>query len=309
MIKKYTINKICVTSVSLFLLLMFYLVPSTPESEVKIDKSIGNKKEVVVYLMDKDYYLGRMIEYASYDNIVDLVNKKLNILINGSDELNSFSPIIPKNTKVNSIKVDKNNIYIDFSKDILNVSKYNEELMIESIIYTITDINGIDNIYLSINKEPLKILPKSNKEIPYPLNRGYGINKKYDLDSLINITKTTVYFNKSYDDIEYLVPITKVMNTTSEKIDIIIEELKSIVNAQYNLNSYIPNNLEVVSHEVTDDKMNLIFNEFILDKEKSVVLEEVKYAIAQSIFDNYNVKEVVFSTKDKNNIATITKNN
>lgn len=309
MIKKYTINKICVTSVSLFLILMFYLVPSTPESEVKIDKSIGDKKEVVVYLMDKDYYLGRMIEYASYDNIVDLVNKKLNILINGSDELNSFSPIIPKNTKVNSIKVDKNNVYIDFSKDILNVSKYNEELMIESIVYTITDINGIDNIYLSINKEPLKILPKSNKEIPYPLNRGYGINKKYDLDSLNNITKTTVYFNKSYDDIEYLVPITKVMNTTSEKIDIIIEELKSIVNAQYNLNSYIPNNLEVVSHEVTDDKMNLIFNEFILDKEKSVVLEEVKYAIAQSIFDNYNVKEVVFSTKDKNNIATITKNN
>lgn len=309
MIKKYTINKLCVTSVSLFLLLMFYLVPSTPESEVKIDKSIGDKKEVVVYLMDKDYYLGRMIEYASYDNIVDLVNKKLDILINGSDELNSFSPIIPKNTKVNSIKVDKNNIYIDFSKDILNVSKYNEELMIESIIYTITDINGIDNIYLSINKEPLKILPKSNKEIPYPLNRGYGINKKYDLDSLNNITKTTIYFNKSYDDIEYLVPITKVMNTTSEKIDIIIEELKSIVNAQYNLNSYIPNDLEVVSHEVNDDKMNLIFNEFILDKEKLVVLEEVKYAIAQSIFDNYNVKEVVFSTKDKNNIATITKNN
>lgn len=309
MIKKYTINKICVTSVSLFLILMFYLVPSTPESEVKIDKSIGDKKEVVVYLMDKDYYLGRMIEYASYDNIVDLVNKKLDILINGSDELNSFSPIIPKNTKVNSIKVDKNNIYIDFSKDILNVSKYNEELMIESIIYTITDINGIDNIYLSINKEPLKILPKSNKEIPYPLNRGYGINKKYDLDSLNNITKTTVYFNKSYDDVEYLVPITKVMNTTSEKIDIIIEELKSIVNAQYNLNSYIPNNLEVVSHEVNDDKMNLIFNEFILDKEKLVVLEEVKYAIAQSIFDNYNVKEIVFSTKDKNNIATITKNN
>lgn len=309
MIKKYTINKICVTSVSLFLILMFYLVPSTPESEVKIDKSIGDKKEVVVYLMDKDYYLGRMIEYASYDNIVDLVNKKLDILINGSDELNSFNPIIPKNTKVNSIKVDKNNVYIDFSKDILNVSKYNEELMIESIIYTITDINGIDNIYLSINKEPLKTLPKSNKEIPYPLNRGYGINKKYDLDSLNNITKTTVYFNKSYDDVEYLVPITKVMNTTSEKIDIIIEELKSIVNAQYNLNSYIPNNLEVVSHEVTDDKMNLIFNEFILDKEKSVVLEEVKYAIAQSIFDNYNVKEVVFSTKDKNNIATITKNN
>ena len=259
--------------------------------------------------MDKDYYLGRMIEYASYDNIVDLVNKKLDILIDGSDELNDFKPMIPKDTKVNSVKVDKNNIYIDFSKDIFNVSKYNEEVMIESIVYTITDINGIDNIYLSVNKEPLKKLPKTNKEIPYPINRSYGINKEYDLDNLKDITKTTVYFNKRYDDVEYLVPVTKVMNTTSEKIDIIIEELKSIVNAQYNLSSYISNDLKIVSHEIKDDKMNLIFNEFILDREKSVVLEEVKYAIAESIFDNYNVKEVVFGTKDKNNIVTITKNN
>lgn len=309
MIKKYTINKICVTSISFFLLLMFYLVPASPNKEIKIDKSITDKKEVVVYLMDNDYYLGRMIEYAGYDNIIDLVNKKLNILINGSDVLNDFKPLIPKNTKVNSVKIDKNNIYIDFSRELLNVSKYNEEVMIESIIYTITDINGINNIYLSINNEPLRYLPKSKKEIPYPLNRSYGINKEYDINNLKDMTKTTIYFNKKNNDVEYLVPVTKVMNTNSEKIDIIIEELKSIVNAQYNLNSYINNNLEIVSHEVNKDKMNLIFNEYILDKDKSVLLEEVKYAIAESIFDNYDVNEIVFNTKDRNNIATISKNN
>lgn len=309
MIKKYTINKICVTSISFFLLLMFYLVPASPNKEIKIDKSITDKKEVVVYLLDNDYYLGRMIEYAGYDNIIDLVNKKLNILINGSDVLNDFKPLIPKNTKVNSVKIDKNNIYIDFSRELLNVSKYNEEVMIESIIYTITDINGINNIYLSINNEPLRYLPKSKKEIPYPLNRSYGINKEYDINNLKDITKTTIYFNKKNNDVEYLVPVTKIMNTNSEKIDIIIEELKSIVNAQYNLNSYINNNLEIVSHEVNNDKMNIIFNEYILDKDKSVLLEEVKYAIAESIFDNYDVNEIVFNTKDRNNIATISKNN
>lgn len=309
MIKKYTINKICVTSISFFLLLMFYLVPASPNKEIKIDKSITDKKEVVVYLLDNDYYLGRMIEYAGYDNIIDLVNKKLNILINGSDVLNDFKPLIPKNTKVNSVKIDKNNIYIDFSRELLNVSKYNEEVMIESIIYTITDINGINNIYLSINNEPLRYLPKSKKEIPYPLNRSYGINKEYDINNLKDMTKTTIYFNKKNNDVEYLVPVTKIMNTNSEKIDIIIEELKSIVNAQYNLNSYINNNLEIVSHEVNKDKMNLIFNEYILDKDKSVLLEEVKYAIAESIFDNYDVNEIVFNTKDRNNIATISKNN
>lgn len=310
MIKKYTINKICVTSISLILLLMFYLIPSNPISEINIDETIEDKKEVVIYLMDNDYYLGRVVEYASYDNIIDLVYKKLNILINGSSELKDFKPLIPSNTKINSVSVEKNNIYIDFSKDILNVNKYNEEAMIESIIYTLTDINGIDNIYLTIEKEKFIYLPNSKKEIPYPLTRSYGINKNYDINSLNNISKTTIYFNKTYDEIEYLVPVTKVSNLDSEKIDIIIEELKSIVNAQYNLNSYVSSNLELINHNISDDKMNLIFNDYIFsDKEKLVILEEVKYTIAESIFDNYDVNEVIFSTKNINKIDSVNRNN
>ena len=84
MIKKYTINKICVTSVSLFLILMFYLVPSTPESEVKIDKSIGDKKEVVVSIQMLNFYL----EEALRKELIN--NKKFESYINHLLELDKM---------------------------------------------------------------------------------------------------------------------------------------------------------------------------------------------------------------------------
>ena len=180
--------------------------------------------------------------------------------------------------------------------------------MIESIIYTITETNGINNIYINVDGEPLKELPNSKKELPYPLTRDYGINKKYDLTSFNDIDKTTIFFAKSNEEFTYYVPVTKISNTSSDKIDIIIEELKSPVNSQDNLNSYINNNVKLVSKEINNDKINLVFNNYIFcDINNKTILEEVKYIISESIFENYNVKEVSFSTENDKNIELMVK--
>ena len=51
-----------------------------------------------------------------------------------------------------------------------------------------------------------------------------------------------------------------------------------------------------------------MFNEYIFsDSSKKTILEEVKYVVSQSIFDNLDVKEVIFSTKEHNNIVSIKK--
>ena len=49
-------------------------------------------------------------------------------------------------------------VYIDFSKELSNVSESYEEEMIESIVYSLCDINGINYVYLSIDGVPLKEL-------------------------------------------------------------------------------------------------------------------------------------------------------
>lgn len=308
MIKKYAMNKIFVSTLIFGLLLLFYLVPS-PSFEVEINEKDDNKEfENVVYLLDDDNYVSRVISYYDETDIDKVIRNKINILINGDKNLDNFYSLIPKKTILKDISVNKDSVYLNFSKEFLNVNKYIEESMVESIVYTLTEINGINNVYINIDGEKFVMLPNSKKVIPYPLTRSFGINKKYDLDSLNGIDKTIVYFVKKNDSGEYYVPITKVSNLSSSKIDIIIDELKSIVNAQDNLSSFISDNVVLEENKIIDDKINLVFNEYIFsDSSKKTILEEVKYVVSQSIFDNLDVKEVIFSTKEHNNIVSIKK--
>ena len=308
MIKKYAMNKIFVSTLIFGLLLLFYLVPS-PSFEVEINEKDDNKEfKNVVYLLDDDNYVSRVISYYDETDIDKVIRNKINILINGDKNLDNFYSLIPKKTILKDISVNKDNVHLNFSKEFLNVNKYIEESMVESIVYTLTEINGINNVYINVDGEKFVMLPNSKKVIPYPLTRSFGINKKYDLDSLNDIDKTIVYFVKKNDSGEYYVPITKVSNLSSSKIDIIIDELKSTVNAQDNLSSFISDNVVLEENKIIDDKINLVFNEYIFsDSSKKTILEEVKYVVSQSIFDNLDVKEVIFSTKEHNNIVSIKK--
>lgn len=308
MIKKYIKNKIVVYTLILILLCLFYFVPTGETFEIEIVNDNKNYDKNVVYLLDDDNYVSQVITYFDNTSIKEDIKNKINVLIYGDNNLNNFYSLIPKTTILKNVKVDKDNVYLDFNKEILNVNEYMEESMIESIIYTLTETNGINNIYINVDGEPLKELPNSKKEMPYPLTRDYGINKKYDLTSFNDIDKTTIFFAKTNEEFTYYVPVTKISNTISDKIDIIIEELKSTVNSQDNLNSYINNNVKLVSKEINDEKINLVFNNYIFsDLNNKTILEEVKYIISESIFENYDVKEVSFSTENDKNTKFIIK--
>ncbi len=308
MIKRYAMNKIFVSTLVFGLLVLFYLVPSPSFEMEVVEEDNKDRKENVVYLLDEDNYVSRVISYYDESDIEELIREKIKILINGDKSLGKFYSLIPKNTILKDVKIEKDSVYLNFNKEILSVNKYLEESMIEAIVFSLTEVNGINNIYINVESEKLTKLPNSGREIPYPLTRSFGINKKYDLNSLNDIDKTTIYFVKSSDETEYYVPVTKVSNTSSSKIDIIIEELKSTVYAQDNLNSYVSSNIELVDKEISDEKVNLIFNDFIFnDISSKVILEEVKYVVSESIFANMNVKEVIFSTKEHNNIVSVKK--
>lgn len=301
-------NKIFVSTLVFGLLVLFYLVPS-PSFDMEVVEEENKKgKENVVYLLDEDNYVSRVISYYEESDIEALIREKIKILINGDKSLGKFYSLIPKNTILKDVKVEKDSVYLNFNKEFLSVNKYLEESMIEAIVFSLTEINGINNVYINVDSKKLTKLPNSGREIPYPLTRSFGINKKYDLNSLNELDKTIVYFVKTCDEVEYYVPVTKISNTSGSKIDIIIDELKSTVNAQENLNSYVSSNIELVDSEITDEKVNLIFNDFIFsDASSKVILEEVKYVVSQSVFENINVKEVIFSTKEHNNIVSVKK--
>ena len=136
--------------------------------------------------------------------------------------------------------------------------------------------------------------------LPSVLDRSYGINKDYDINSLYGLTKTTIYYTSKQDDLTYYVPVTKITNDETEKVTIIVNELKSSLLYQSNLSSYLSSKAELKKFEKIEDVMTLTFNDKIFDSiYDQNILEEVSYTIGMSVLENYDVSKVSFYVDDK----------
>ena len=211
-----------------------------------------------------------------------------------------FKSIIPSGTKINSLSIYEDVIKVDFSKELMNTNKDNEERIIEAITYTLTSLKGIEKVIIFMEGEILTKLPQSKKTLPSTLDRNYGINKEYDIENMKNITKTTIYYVSSFNDNEYYIPVTKINNDERNKIEIIIDELSSNNVYKTNLMSFLNSKTEVLSSSQVNDDLVVNFNTAIFnDINTKEILEEVIYTISMSVNDNYNVNNIIFTVNDE----------
>lgn len=314
MLKKMSLRKITVTTFALIIMVLLYFFP-TKNDNIDIEKTITYQDDIntkSIYLLNKYDYVSKVMLQVEEEDIAELVKEKIEYLtINSSksDKIpNGFRPIIPEDTKILDLNVDKEILTINFSKEILSISLEDEEKMIEAIIFSLTEINEIKKIILKVENELLTELPNSKKILPEILDRDYGINKIYDFDTLTNITKTTIYYINVINDNIYYTPVTEITNDTREKITIIIDELKSSLVYQSNLSSYLSAAAELKNYQIIENAMHLSFNDKILnDFDTKNILEEVKYTISMSIKENYDVEEVVFFVNDEEIAETVLK--
>lgn len=312
MLKRMLSRKVLVSTAALFALFLIYLIPKDTSYSLK-DKVSQNLEYVnnevttgVIYLFDSHNLLGRTSVVVTNDNRkTELKAKELmEVLIKdgiGENKVpNGFKAVLPSETKILSLKYDQGLIKINFSKELLDVSQDMEEKMIEAIVYTLTNIENVDNIILYVEGDVLDHLPKSKVNLPSTLNRSFGINKEYDIQNYKNVNQVTVYYVNKYNDNYYYVPVTKYLNDDREKIKIIIDELSSTHIYNSNLMSFLNSNAKLLASEQTNDILQLKFNNYIFDDDmEKNILEEVIYTICLSIGDNYNVKEVVFQVNDE----------
>ncbi len=305
MIKKTITRRIIVASLALFVLLILYCFPTKEEQDINEQIDYIEVEGQPIFFIDSNNYVARtniVIEKES-----DLIKKAQNILesltINSKKKdyiPNGFKAIIPENTKINSLTIEKGLLKVDFSKELLNISRDNEEKLIESIIYSLTELKDVEQIMIFIEGKNLLELPNSKKKLPHVLDRSYGINKVVDIDKLENSTKTTIYYIAKNGDNYYNVPVTLLNNNQNEKIEIVINELKSNSLSEPNLISYLTASSELLNYEILENEVKLSFNNAILDDlNNEKILEEVKYSIALSLKDNYGVKNVSLIVNDK----------
>ena len=301
MLRKSSIRRIMLATLALFLLLIIYFFPTTPSISESL--SYIEKEEMPIFLVDNMEYIARTSIVKNSDNTDDLIKEVIESLTIGSNKSNyireGFKAVIPEGTKVLDIKLEDSILTINFSKELLNVSQDSEEKMLEAIIYSLTEIDSVKKIKILVEGEPLTNLPNSNKKIPELLDKNYGINKIYNLDSIKDTSKTTIYYLSKYNDYYYYVPVTKISNENLEKAEIIINELKTTPIYHTNLISYLAASTNLTNYEILENSISLSFdNHLLAGIDDEDMLEEVKYAISLSIRDSYGIDEVIFNISE-----------
>ena len=93
----------------------------------------------------------------------------------------------------------------------------------------------------------------------------------------------------------YYVPVTLLENSEKNKVEIIIERLKSMPNEKTNLMSYLNASTELTNYELLEEEIKLSFAPLLYEGLASnEILEEVKYSISLSMKDSLNIQNVIF---------------
>jgi spore germination protein GerM len=292
MIRKKALRKIFITTLTMFIILTIYSIPTTSINNnvlrTNLEINNTNLSNTNIYLLNNDNLLVKTNIYISFNSLEEKITNIINYLtINNSKISSNLSGYIPIDTKINSIEVRNDILYLDLSSNFLNSS--NKDIMITGLVYTLLEIDQFTSINLTVNGDYITGFNKV-------LNKDIGINKEYLYSNRNNISKVIVYY---YDDIiNYnLVPVTKYLNDDREEIEIIIDELKNTDN--YNIISLINYNTKLLNYYEESNVMFLNFNDYLLDS-NSNINEKIFNTIAYSVFSNYDVNMVMFLVNGTN---------
>lgn len=282
---------------SIILILIVYLFP-TKKEETSINNEKNESNTSIIYLLDQNNYIARVsvitVNKTSEKQIYELIEYLTEDSSKNNTLKEGFAPIIPKNTKLLSIKTENDLVKLNFSKQFLTIDEEKEDKLISSLVYTLTSLENINKISIYIEGNILNKMP-SGKQIPAIIDRSYGINQKYNVTNIKGSTKTTIYYLSKFKDYYYYVPFTIVNNENKEKIEIIIEELASKNVYETSLISYLKDTKEI-SYEIENNFISLNMSKKLFnDLYESNLIESVIYTINLSVKDNYTQKEVIYN--------------
>ncbi len=301
MLKKSLNKRIFLILSCIFIIFIIYIFP-TKQEDIKYKEKNLNKEGTIIYLKDKNNYISRVSVYIKDNDLNKKIEEIINYLTIKSNNSfyikDGFTGLIPENTKLLSLSIDKDTAKLNFSKEFLNINEEDEENMISSLIYSLTSIDGINGISIYVDGNLLDKLPVSRKPIPSVLNRSFGVNKIYNITNIKGTTSTTVYYLSKQDDYYYYVPVTMINNNKNEKMEIIINELSSKASYQTGLISYLKN-AKQMSYQIDKDTLEVsIQKELFNNLNNSNIIETVIYSMNLSIKENLNISKVIYLIDD-----------
>ncbi|ASV68789.1 MULTISPECIES: GerMN domain-containing protein [Cytobacillus] len=249
-----------------------------------------------LYLIDNNgYVVSQTLDLPSTNSVAKQALEYL--VVDGKvTELlpNNFRAVLPADTKM-TVDVKDKVAHVDFSKEFAEYNPEDEARILQSVTWTLTQFDEIEQVKLSINGNAIKEMPVNGTPIGEEVSRSIGIN--YDNSVVTDITNTkpvTVYYMGGEEDAKYFVPVTKrVSNNVDNNVTAIIDELGN-PSLGSKLSAVLPSEVALLGEpKVEDGTITLDFDESIFSSgEENVINENVLKVLALSLTEQAEVESV-----------------
>ena len=279
---------------------------STDQKEQKdsVKKQEEKTAATQLYLVDADGHVTPQV--FNLPQVKEVAKQALSYLIQDgpvSDILpDGFKAVIPAGTTYTLNLDSDGTLAVDFSKDFKNYKAADEQKIMQSITWTLTQFDNIKNVKLSVNGKALDEMPVAKTPIPTEgLSRADGINLDMSDVADIRATNSVVvyYIEENADGEPYYVPVTKRYSDSEDKYTAMVDALK---HSPIGDNLIAPFNSKVAleSEPEINDKgvATLDFNENLYTEEsKKAISDEALNCIALTFTGQEGIEKVAIQVK------------
>ncbi|KMY54946.1 sporulation protein [Bacillus sp. FJAT-27231] len=276
-------------------------------------KAAQNKNMVMteLYLIDKNGYV--VSQTMPLPNTKSLAKQALEYLVAEGPVSNmvpnGFRPVLPAGTQIKSVDIEKGTATVDFSPEFKEYDRADEQRIVQSITWTLTQFDSVERVKLQVNGHPISEMPVGKMALDEDgLTRQSGIN--VDASGVVDIVDTrpvTVYYMAQEGEGYYYVPVTKrVSNKEQDQITAIVKELAKGPRADSGLvTEFLPEAELLEKPVIKEGRVTLNFNESILGSfENKMVSEHILQSLALSLTEGTQIESLAIQVGGNSNITT-----
>ncbi|WP_062199041.1 GerMN domain-containing protein [Massilibacterium senegalense] len=206
-----------------------------------------------------------------------------------------FQAILPAGTEVLSVNLVGDTIVVDFSPEFKEYKAEEEERILQSITYTLTQFDQIQKVKLQINGHELKEMPVNHTPIDEGVSRLEGIN--FENESINDVTQTypvIVYFLTKKENAQYFVPVTRRVQEQLDPIEATVQEVLKGPSVQSGLLTPLKEEVKLVEKpKYENGVVTLNFNDAILNNNKeNKIADEIVQSLVLSLTEQEGIEKV-----------------
>lgn len=259
---------------------------------VTVNTEESKKTDILAYYEDENGFVVPVNTQIPWEE--GIAKATLRSMVIGSETekriaQSNLHGVLPEGTEIRGMSIKDGLCRVDFSKNILNTSTYEqEENMISAITYTLTEFPTINKVELLVEGQALDSLSK-----------GYAINTAFEREN-INLygsadgVNYTVYYKAPDTEVAgHYVPITFSANKVNNPAVTVVEKLFNGPPSDTELKNNIPVGVNLRGVEVKGDKavVNLGVEAVNLSEEEFTDMD----AIVVLCLEQFDIADVEFN--------------